>query len=165
MATTPRKAPAKKAPAKRAVAAVDVHDDALASGYKPSPAADVVVPDEFQFSTDSGSRRAPERIAIQLDGTPCYLSQPSDALLALLASSFAPMADITEKLSSMMNLVNASLDSAGVAILRRAMFAPDNSFDDELLGRLTAVILDKWAPQIGADADLTLNRAQRRAQK
>lgn len=168
--TTPRKTAAKKAPAKKAAPSTAIDQDRaevlLGAGYKASPAPGVDVPEEFRFSTDSGSRRDPERIAIELDGTACYLSQPSDALIALLGSAFAPMADVTEKLGAMLNLVNTSLDSQGTAILRRAMFASDNSFDDELLGHLTAIILDKWAPNVSADADLTIrnqNRAQRRA--
>ncbi|WP_353107834.1 hypothetical protein [Gordonia sp. (in: high G+C Gram-positive bacteria)] len=134
----------------------------------PNPKLIDQVPEDLSFSTDSGERRDAEKMLVSIDGVACYLYQPSDALMALLASSFAPGAELTEKISGMLNLVNASLDVNGTMLLRRAMFASDNSFDDELLGKLVAAILQKWAPSIAGNADLSTekpkpSRPQRRA--
>lgn len=182
MATTPaKKAPAKKAAPRKAAAksvvkAVEEPVDDTSRTDAVLGVAQVVdtvdtladIPEELQFSTDSGSRRTPESLTIAIDGMQCTLHQPSDALMILLMASFTPEADAATKLRAMLDLVNACLNEQGRFILRRMMFATDNSFDDAILGQLTAVVLQRWSD--GSDnVDLTVkkkrepqNRASRR---
>lgn len=156
------------------VADVDVtaDDDAqrraaaiMGTDSRESPHADLAdqVPDEFRFTTDSGERRDPEKLLISIDGQPCYLYQPPNTSMVLFAAAFTPNTDPAEKVKSILNLVNVSLDQAGRTLLWRMMNSADNSFDDALPGRLAFTILDRWAPTLAAEADLSVDRPQNRA--
>lgn len=154
-------APAKKAPAKRAPAKAAPKQAAPTS---PDPLADIPV--ELQFSSDSGTRRDPETMEVAIDGQAFTLTQPSTALMHLLAGAFSVGADDSERVRAMMQLVNVSIDAGGRLYLNHAMSAQDNSFDDGLLGDLTATILNRWAPTLAEEAEqlkrATPNRADRR---
>lgn len=124
------------------------------------------VPIELQFTSDTGERRNPETVPIKINGERFTLTQPSDTLIYLLAGSFSAAASVGEQVRAMMELLDVCLDPAGIEYMRRLITSSDNSFDDELLGTLTAVILETWAPKVAEGADLKkkapANRAQRR---
>lgn len=148
MATTA----AKKAPTKKTAAAKNTDDD-LSTGS---------IPEELRFSTDSGERRDPEVIDVVIDGQKCKLTQPSDGLMVLIAVSFSPQADDLEKVRAMLDLCNVCLDTTGRTLIRQAMYAKDNSFDDAMLGEVVGTILNRWAPELAADADLTTTKTRAR---
>lgn len=116
------------------------------------------IPDDLQFST-AGTERDPEVIEISIDGHTCHLIQPADSLMVMLASSFSASATNTDKVSAMLNLVNASLDEPGRMILRQKMFDARNGFDDGVIGKLANTILKQWAKDIADGSDLSLDRA------
>ncbi|KXT55659.1 hypothetical protein Y710_18015 [Gordonia sp. QH-12] len=139
--------------------------------FRPAPDERLAdqVPGDLSFSTDSGERRDPEKLLISIDGKPTYLYQPSTALLMLVAGSLSAEAPIEDRLRTMLNLVSQCLDSEAERLVRARMFARDNSFDDGLLGKLVATIINKWAPYTLDAADLDTSskpkasRQQRRA--
>lgn len=191
--TAAKKAPAKKTAAKRAPAKkatpravkpvepvedIDNLDEMteeeqrradllLGNDRRESPSPDLLdeVDEDLRFSTDSGSRREPDKMLIAIDDTPCYLYQPSNTLMILMAAAFTPNSDATEKVGAMMNLVNASLDPQGRALVRRMTFAADGSYDDALMGKLAFKILERWAPQLAETADMETGPKQNRAQR
>lgn len=135
--------------------------------YRPAPTVntDVDVPVEFEFVTDSGERREPEKLLIKIDGQPHYLYEPSFASLLLVGANLASEETPFEnRIRTMMDLINNCLDTAGVRGLRAAMFARDNRFEQDILGQLTATIFQKWAPneEIVTTTKQRANRAQRR---
>lgn len=133
--------------------------------FKPSPTADVDIADDLDFSTSDGSEREPEKIVVRIDGRPHYLYEPSLALLLLnataLSSDNTPFED---RIRTVMDLVNACLDTDGVRKIRRAMYSRDTVFDLNILGQLVAVIYRQWAPNENVNTDMKpkSNRAQRR---
>ncbi|AVM01883.1 hypothetical protein C6V83_18060 [Gordonia iterans] len=140
--------------------------DRAAAGLdlRPAPSSDDTgddVPVELSFSTDSGERKEPERIKIRLDGMTAYLYEPNDALLVLLAGSFAPGADPTSKVAAMMDLLNASLDANARQHLRRMMYATDGSFDTDVLAEMSAAVIQRWAPALAERADFTVDKPEK----
>ena len=140
-----------------------------AINYKPGPsakAATLDVPDDLSFTTDSNDRRDPEKLLIKINGNAHYLYQPSMGLLLLVAANLSSTeTSFADRIRTMMDLLNTCLDTAGAQAVRAAMFARDNRFDQDLLGKLTAVIFERWAPEENIDTSSTpqpSNRGQRR---
>lgn len=184
--TTAKKAPAKRAPAKKTApkgpglqkADIDANDDDLNPAsdldlYRPAPDPRLLeqVPEDLAFTTDSGDRREPEKLLIEINGVACYLYQPPTSMLMLVASSLSAEAPIEDRVRTMLQLVSQCLDSQAERMVRAAMFSRDNSFDDAILGKLVATIINKWAPYTMDAADLDtssrapLTRQQRRAKQ
>lgn len=115
-------------------------------GGAPVEDDDEDVPEEYQFTSDTGEDREVERFRIRIDGEPFYLYRPSDSLIYMLAGTLATGSDMVERLNAMMQLVQVSLDDAGVMFLRRRMADRRNNFDDNLLADLTRTILERWSP-------------------
>ncbi|MCF8610065.1 hypothetical protein L5G28_07800 [Gordonia sp. HY285] len=176
----PRRAPAKKALAPVAEPDVDLDfDDApnpvadQVNDYRPSPNPKLAdqVPEELQFSTDSGESREPEKVLISLNGRPHYLYEPSRAMLLLLGSALVSTeTSLEDRIRTMMNIIDKCLDSDGVRVVRAAIMNSDNSFDEGLLSTLMETIFNRWAPTMAdelntdtAAAKPAQNRAALRA--
>ncbi len=175
-------APRKAAPRKAPPPIVDewdddiIEDDDYADDVEtvetepdPAPADDVDdVPVELQFLSDTGERRDPEELPITINGERFTLTQPSDALLYMMSGSFISSAKAGEEYHAMQELVNVCIDPVGAMYLQRLIRSPDNSFDDQLIVNLAAVILERWASKIAENAELKnkpskpANRAKRR---
>lgn len=112
--------------------------------------SNIEVDDALSFSTDSGTERPVERMAIKLDDNVFYLYRPSDALLYLMGGTLAEGSDDIERINAMMQLIQVSLDNAGSVYLRRRMMDRRNDFDDALLGKIVGAIMSKWGGSLGA---------------
>lgn len=133
--------------------------------FKPSPTEDVAVDEDLDFTTSDGSEREPEKIVVHIDGRPHYLYEPSLALLLLNATALSSdQTPFEDRIRTVMDLVNACLDTDGVRTIRRAMYSRDTVFDLNILGKLVAVIYRQWAPNenVNTDMEPKRNRAQRR---
>ncbi|WP_298442589.1 hypothetical protein [Gordonia sp. (in: high G+C Gram-positive bacteria)] len=142
-----------------------VLDQAL--DYKPAPHAALAdqIPAELRFSTDTGERREPEKLLIDLNGKPAYLYEPPKSLLILVGAALSPETPLERKIGTMMDLLSSCLDSAAEREVRAAMFSRTAVFNEDLLGELVALIFDTWAPSLDADTSVSppMNRAQKRA--
>ena len=178
--TTPRRTAVKAAPEPDPVELDDIDavdeqelkDLARQMDFRPSPNPKVLdlIPDELKFSTDSGERRDPETIAVEINGRPHYLYQPSTAMLMLM---LAPLAvdntPLEKRIAVMMDVVTTCIDSEGAQVIRRAIMANDDSFDLTILPKLVTTVLNKWAPSMASNYHLDVddepagNRAARRS--
>ncbi|QPO17104.1 tail assembly chaperone [Gordonia phage Lilbeanie] len=126
------------------------------------------VPEELQFSTDTGERRAAEKIAFAMDGMPFWLYRPSDTAMYMFGSQLVS-SNASTRLNAMMQLTNLALDDGGVMYLQDRISSRDNSFEDGVIGEIVATILLTWGEKASADKFQQVqqaskgNRQQRRA--
>ncbi|QGJ95813.1 tail assembly chaperone [Gordonia phage EMoore] len=126
------------------------------------------IPDELQFSTDTGEDRELERVAITLDGNKFWLERPSDAAMTLYMNQLLSD-DPRTRTNAMVNLVQQSLDTGGLMYVQQRVLDKANNFDDQLYGSIVGAVLNRWGDDFAATKFAQIqkaeqqNRAARRA--
>lgn len=107
------------------------------------------VPDDLQFTSRAEDKTAEtiERLPILIDHQRFWLTKPSDGTMYVFGRKLASL-DPDEQFDAMMKIVDICLDDRGVEYIMRRLADPANDYDDGLVGRLVATVIDRWGSEV-----------------